>query len=311
MFLFYGVITHFMQAEMLKEITDLSEEELERKRAIGSITTKTLSYLTQAFVTGGFNWILPVVFSKATDPLWPDPQASIEKRVEVEIYGREVRAMQSMIVHKITACSLLYGRLFTLSPNIRIERRDRAATGIHAYEFTQLDFEVRHASSRDIMKLVEDLLCGLIAHLRVEAKEELKLLGRDLSVPERPFRIYEVTGNEKEFCWVVNMPREFYDFEDFDTGKWDNYDLYLPGFGEVLSGSRREYEYQKIISKMERDGVRKESYKALLELAKSGRIKPTAGAGIGVERLIAWICGSKHVCEVQPFPRIPGFVGEL
>ncbi|MDY6985415.1 MAG: asparagine synthetase A [Candidatus Thermoplasmatota archaeon] len=300
-----------MLAEMPKEIHHLSGEEIERKKAIGSIATKTLSYLTQAFVSRGFNWLLPVVLSRVTDPLWPDPQASIEKRVEVEIYGREVRAMQSMIVHKITACSLLYDRLFTLSPNIRIERRDRAATGIHSYEFTQLDFEVRHASSRDIMNMVEDLLCGLITHLRVEAKEELKLLDRDLSVPERPFHIYEVTGNEKEFCWVVNMPREFYDFEDFDTGKWDNYDLYLPGFGEVLSGSRREYEYHKIIHKMERDGVRKESYKAPLELAKSGRIKPTAGAGIGIERLIAWICGSKHVCEVQPFPRIPGFVGEL
>ena len=61
----------------------------------------------------------------------------------------------------------------------------------------------------------------------------------------------------------------------------------------------------------QRDGVRKENYRALLELARDGRIKPTAGAGIGLERLIAWLCGAKHVCDVQPFPRIPGFVGKL
>jgi asparaginyl-tRNA synthetase len=310
MFLFYRVIACFMQAEMPKEIIDLSEEELERKRAIGSITTKTLSYLTQSFVSMGFNWLLPVVFSKTTDPLWPDVQASIEKRIEIEIYGERVRAMQSMIVHKITACSLLYDKLFTLSPNIRIERRARAETGIHAYEFTQLDFEVRGASSRDIMDLVEELICGLIAHMKKE--RELDLLGRELAVPERPFKIYEREAkSEKDFCWVVNMPREFYDFEDFDSGRWDNYDLYLPAFGEVLSGSKREYEYPKIIKKMERDGVRKENYRALLELARDGRIKPTAGAGIGLERLIAWLCGAKHVCDVQPFPRIPGFVGKL
>jgi len=35
------------------------------------------------------------------------------------------------------------------------------------------------------------------------------------------------------------MPREFYDYENFETGKWNNYDLFLPSHGEVLSGSKR------------------------------------------------------------------------
>ncbi|RLF03791.1 MAG: asparagine synthetase, partial [Thermoprotei archaeon] len=109
----------------------------------------------------------------------------------------------------------------------------------------------------------------------------------------------------------VNIPREFYDYEDFETGRWDNYDLYLPGLGEVLSGARREWEYDKIVRKMERDGVRKENYALLLKLAREGKLRPTAGAGIGVERLVAWIVGARHVAEVQPFPRIPGIVYEL
>ena len=107
------------------------------------------------------------------------------------------------------------------------------------------------------------------------------------------------------------MPREFYDFEDFETGKWDNYDLMLPKYGEVLSGSRREFEYGKMVKKLERDGVRKENFNVLLKLAKKGRIKPSAGAGIGMERLISWIVGAKHIGEVQPFPRIPSMVYEL
>jgi asparaginyl-tRNA synthetase len=312
MFLFYSCLRgHMLRLDELPgPLCALSDKELERKIAIGSITTKTLSFLTQSLVGKGFSWMLPVVFSKTTDPLWPDPQASIEKRIEVEMYDEDVRAMQSMIVHKITACSLLYDKLFTLSPNIRIERRDRAVTGMHAYEFTQLDFEVRHASSKDIMMLVEGLLCSLIHYLSSEAGSELEILGRTPEVPEKPFMVSDHEDiSVKGPCWVTDLPREFYDFEE--NGVWDNYDLVLPGYGEVLSGSRREWDYEKIVRKMERDGVRKENYAALLDLSRSGRIKPSAGAGIGLERLIAWICGSKHVCEVQPFPRIPGLVYDL
>lgn len=311
-----------------KPLEELSREELERKRAIARIMTLTLEYLTSSLVREGYEWLLPVILSRVTDPLWPDPGASIEKRLEVEIYGVRVRATLSMIVHKMVTCSLAYPRLFVLSPNIRVERRDRAWTGLHAYEFTQLDFEARGASSRDIMSLVERLLWGLVERLRRSAREELSLLGRyeELRVPKPPFRVYDREELEAEYggrweaelardirepVWVVNIPREFYDYEDFETGRWDNYDLYLPGLGEVLSGARREWEYEKLVRKMERDGVRKENYALLLRLAREGRLKPTAGAGVGVERLVAWIAGAKHVCEVQPFPRVPGVVYEL
>lgn len=314
--------------ELPKPLEELSEGELERKRHIGRVMTHTLRYLTSEFVKSGFEWLLPVIFSESTDPLWPDPGASIEKRIEVEIYGKTVRTTLSMIVHKMVACSLAYPKLFVLSPNVRIERRDRAKTGIHAYEFTQLDFEVRDASSKDIMDLVEKVICGLIRALKRNAKDELEFLGRDdsLEVPRRPFRVYDREELEREFgkdwesrlpteldepAWVTNIPREFYDFEDFETGKWDNYDLFLPKFGEVLSGARREWEYEKIARKMERDGVRKENYKVLLRLAREGKLRPSAGAGIGVERLVSWITGAKHIGEAQPFPRVPGIVYEL
>jgi len=302
-----------------KPIEDLSDKEIERKKQIGKVTTHVLSHFTREFTGDGFEWLLPVVFAKSTDPLWPDPGASIEKRVEVEIYGETVRTTLSMIVHKIAACSLVYPKLFTLSPNVRIEKRERVVTGVHAYEFTQLDFEVRNASSQEIRDWVEKLICGLICELK---KEELMSLERcsSLKVPEAPFKIYDMAeidskeGWEKSFdepVWIVNMAREFYDFEDFETGKWDNYDLFLPGYGEVLSGSKREWEYEKILKKMERDGVQKRNYAVLLKLAKDQRLKPMAGAGIGVERLISWLVGAKHVGEVQPFPKIPGIVYEL
>jgi asparaginyl-tRNA synthetase len=314
--------------DLPKPLDQLSKDEIRRKFCIGRVTTYVLKYLTGEFVRRGFEWLLPVVFSTSTDPLWPDPGSSIEKRIEVEIYGKPVRATLSMIVHKMVASSLLYPKLFTLSPNIRIERRERAKSGLHIYEFTQLDFEIRDAVSEDVRSLVEDVLTDLVESLKKNMREELLELGRydSLGIPEKPFKIYDRVELEERYgemweekllgeisnpIWIINIPREFYDFEDFEKGFWDNYDLLLPKYGEVLSGSRREWEYEKIVKKMERDGVRKENYKVLLQLAKNGRLKPSAGAGIGVERLTAWIVGAKHVGETQPFPRIPGLVYDL
>jgi len=311
-----------------KTLEQLSETEIERKSAIGKVTTHTLQTLTSEFLQRGFQWLLPVALSQCTDPLWPDPGASIEKRIEVSIYGKTVRTTASMIVHKLIASSTAYPKLFILSPNIRIEKAERAHTGRHVYEFTQLDFEVRDATSKDIMSLVEDAICSLVPSIKRELKEELNCLSRydSLHTPRKPFRVYEQQQLEEEYgsdwetravaqikypIWVTNIPREFYDFEDPQTGRWDNYDLFLPQYGEALSGARREWDYHKILKKMERDKIRKENYSLVLKLAKEGRLKPCAGAGIGIERTVSWLTGVKHIAETQPFPRIPGTVHEL
>jgi len=307
-----------------KSIEQINEKERERRKSIGIVTTSVLKNLVNEFLENKFEWMLPIIFSKTTDPLWPDPGSTIEKRIEVEIYGKLLRANLSMIVHKMVACSLLYPKLFVLSPNIRIERRERANSGIHLFEFTQLDFEMRKAEAQDVMKFVEKILRNTISKIKKDVGKELEKLGRkNLKIPGNGFKVYDRVELEKEFgknwekfleekkpFWVVNIPREFYDFED-ENGNWKNYDLFLPGLGEVLSGSKREYEYKKIVGKMERDGVKKENYKTLLDLAKKGKIKPSAGAGIGIERLVSWIVGVKHIGEVQPFPRIPGIINDL
>jgi asparaginyl-tRNA synthetase len=306
----------------------LSESEIEKKACMAGVMTYVLKHLTSEFASNGFEWLLPVILSQSTDPLWPDQHASIEKRVEVEIYGRTVRTTASMIIHKIVACSIISPRLFSLSPNVRIEKSERAASGAHAYEFTQLDFEVRNATSRDIRSFVEGVTCRLIKNLKEDKSEELLCLRKNdyLRMPRIPFELYDRAELEKEYgvewekhllceidnpVWVTNLPREFYDFEDFQSGKWDNYDLLLPQYGEVLSGAKREFEFGKIVEKMERDNVRKDNYSLLLRLAEEGRLRPSAGAGIGIERLVSWITGAKHIGETQLFPKIPGIVYDL
>lgn len=310
--------------EIPKPLEELSGSALQRKTYVSRVTTHVLKNLASEFLKDDFAWLLPVVFSTSTDPLWPDSEASMDKRVEVEIYGKRVKATLSMIVHKMIACSLIHPKLFTLSPNIRIEKPERANSGIHAYEFTQLDFEVREATSEDIRSLVEKILTKVICSVKKNLNKELIYLKSDrLRVPRTPFKAFDKIKLEEEYgkmwqtqiltniadpVWIINIPREFYDFED---GVWDNYDLLLPGYGEVLSGGRREWRYSKIVKKMKRDNVKRENYKLLLKLAEEGKLKPSAGAGLGIERFVAWISGVNHVGETQLFPRVPGIVYDL
>jgi len=314
--------------DLPKSLDQLTTQEIERKACIGRIATYTLCSLTSTYVNQGFQWLLPVVLSQSTDPLWPDPSASIEKRLEVDIYGKPVRTMASMIVHKLIAASTAYPKLFILSPNVRLEKSERGKTGKHIYEFTQLDFEAKDATSKDVFSLVETVLCTLVKDLKKNMKDDLTTICRFDAIPtiEGPFKIFDREDLEAKYgatwetdiiaeitqpVWITNIPREFYDFEDFSTGRWDNYDLFMPQFGEILSGSKREYEYDKITEKIERDGVRKENFALIIKMAKEGRLKPTAGAGIGIERLIGYLTGVKHIAECQPFPRVPGIVHEL
>lgn len=311
----------------LEQLTSPNNLMKKERSAVFRIETGVLKKIVDLLVGKGFYWFLPVILAKSTDPLWPDTGASVEKRVELEIYGHKVRTMQSMIVHKRVLVSLCHEKFFILSPNIRIETRERCSTGKHLYEFTQLDLEVAYARTEDIFKLFEEIVAESISYIKEYFKEDLQILGRKIEIPRLPFETcrrreaeethgkdWETRISEKAEnpVWVIDIPREFYDFEDEASGEWRNYDLFLPeGYGEVISGGEREYEHRKLLRKMEKDGIRKKEYALLLKLAAQGRLKPSAGAGLGIERFVGYVCGVRHVAETQPFPRIPGIVPEL
>ncbi len=279
------------------------------------VQTRAIAYLTGELSKRGFRWLLPVILSPVTDPLWPDPAAGEAlKPPEVEVYGERLRLTHSMILHKQMAIAMGVERLFVLSPNVRLEGRE-ADDGRHAYEFTQLDMEVAGASMDEVMGLIEELIIGLFRELRPILWEAFE---RELPRARKPFRRFTIEEIREEFgsedeasrvleepFWITGIPREFYDREV--DGTWRNYDLYLPeGYGEVSSGGEREWEYGKILSKIRSSGLSEESFRPYLEVAKAGLLKPSAGAGIGVERLVRYMVGAKHIAEVQLFPRIPG-----
>ena len=81
-------------------------------------------------------------------------------------------------------------------------------------------------------------------------------------------------------------------------------DLIAPeGYGEIIGGSQREDDYDKLLARIEEFGLPVEHYQWYLDLRRYGSV-PHSGFGIGLERTIAWICGVPHVRETIPFPRM-------
>lgn len=267
----------------------------------------------------GFTEILPVLLSPITDPLRHETYDG-----EVDFYGTPYQLMKSMIFHKQIALRTL-PKVFCFAPNVRMEPADRASFGRYLAEFVQLDLEVRDASRDDVIALGEGLVCSVFNAVLTACSEELSTLGRTLAVPARPFARHAFAVAADRFgepfddalsatldgpSWVIDFPRrirEFYDRED--PARPDvllDMDLMYPeGFGEALSGGEREYELERIHSRLDRDGIPRTQFARYLAEVKAG-IPRTAGFGIGIERMTRFICGLDTIEDARLFPKAPG-----
>ena len=83
-----------------------------------------------------------------------------------------------------------------------------------------------------------------------------------------------------------------------------NFDCLAPaGFGEVIGGSVREDDHDRLVARIKQQELKKENYDWYLDLRKYGSV-PHGGFGLGVERTVAWITGQKHIRQCIPFPRM-------
>jgi len=108
--------------------------------------------------------------------------------------------------------------------------------------------------------------------------------------------------------FVTHYPREakaFYMRTDRQNEKVvENFDMLAPaGFGEIIGGSVREDDYDRLLAKIKDQGLNPETYDWYLDLRKYGSV-PHGGFGLGVERTVAWITGEKHIRQCIPFPRM-------
>lgn len=297
-------------------------KEPRKIRAILKIQSEMRKILAEHLRKKGFIEISPVILSPMTDPLNHPTMPG-----DVTCYGKRYHLTQSMIFHKQIAMKFLE-KIFIFSPNIRIEHPDRKKTGRHLFEFTQLDLEVRGASREDMMKLCEELITDVMATIKRDCKTELELLARRLKIPKKPFKqiyyenAYKKYGKNFETMiskthdvpvWIIDIPlksREFYDREDPEKpGFLRDMDLIYPeGYGEALSGGEREYDYERIKTRIRKKGQRLSQFKEYMQVAKDD-LPPSAGFGIGIERLTRFICGLKSIEDASLFPKVPGKYG--
>ncbi|UUM19765.1 MULTISPECIES: asparagine--tRNA ligase [unclassified Mycoplasma] len=107
---------------------------------------------------------------------------------------------------------------------------------------------------------------------------------------------------------VINFPKEFKAFymKQNDDGKTvASFDLLVPGVGELVGGSQRENDIEKLTARIDELGINKEDLKWYLDLRRFGNVS-SAGFGIGFERLVMYVTGAENIRDVIPYPRTAG-----
>jgi asparaginyl-tRNA synthetase len=235
----------------------------------------------------------------------------------------------------VEAAAAALGRVYCFGPTFRAEK---SKTRRHLTEFWMVEPEVAFNDSDANMRLQEDFVSYIVSRTIDRRREELKELERDTTPLERvqpPFPRISYTeavarlntlgsditwgtdlGGEDETLlareydrpvFVYNYPRHvkaFYMKENPEDARTVlNNDCLAPeGYGEIIGGSQREDSYDKLLARIEEQGLDPEAYRWYLDLRRYGTFVH-AGFGLGVERTVAWICGIPHIREAIAFPR--------
>jgi asparaginyl-tRNA synthetase len=236
----------------------------------------------------------------------------------------------------IEATAMALGKVYTFGPTFRAEK---SKTRRHLTEFWMLEPEAAYAELDDMMNLAEGLVSAVVQAVLANKSIELETLQRDTKnlenvKPPFPRITYEeaigilnkhnnptkfgddIGGDEEtivsnEFDRPVMVHRypaaikAFYmqpDAERPDLAL--AFDMLAPeGYGEIIGGSQRIHDYDLLVKRLHEYKLPEEPFQWYLDLRRYGSV-PHAGFGLGLERTVAWICGTEHIREVIPFPRM-------
>jgi asparaginyl-tRNA synthetase len=236
----------------------------------------------------------------------------------------------------IEATAAALGKVYCFGPTFRAEK---SKTRRHLTEFWMLEPEVSFAHLDDVMLLGEQLVSAMVQSVVEHRSRELETLKRDISKLENvkpPFprityddaiKVLQKNGNpakwgddlggdeetiiSKEFSLPVMIHRyplaikAFYMATDEQRPELAlSYDMIAPeGYGEIIGGSERLSSYETLVARLREHNLPEEPFQWYLDLRRYGSV-PHAGFGLGLERTVAWICGTEHIREVIPFPRM-------
>ena len=234
------------------------------------------------------------------------------------------------------ANAMALGRVYSFGPTFRAEK---SKTRRHLTEFWMVEPEVAYATLDDVAALGENLVAAVVGQVLKSRRRELDTLQRDTTPLESirtPFprmsydeavEILKQRGVPFEWGGDFGSPDETALAEHFDQPivvhrfpaavkafymKPDperpelslSVDVLAPeGYGEIIGGGQRLDDHDTLLERITSHQLSRETFDWYLDLRRYGSV-PHGGFGMGIERVVAWICGLDHVREAVPYPRM-------
>ena len=234
------------------------------------------------------------------------------------------------------ANAMALGRVYCFGPTFRAEK---SKTRRHLTEFWMVEPEVAFADLNDVMNLAEDLIVSVVGRVLDKRRRELTVLERDVSKLEsvqKPFprisydeAVATLQAGGLPITWggdfggpdetalserydrpvmVHRYPsavKAFYMKPDPERPEVAlGVDILAPeGYGEIVGGGERLADLDLLLQRIREHDLPQEAFEWYVDLRRYGTV-PHGGFGMGIERVVAWICKLEHVRETIPYPRM-------
>jgi asparaginyl-tRNA synthetase len=234
------------------------------------------------------------------------------------------------------ANAMALGRVYCFGPTFRAEK---SKTRRHLTEFWMVEPEMAYADLNDVMSLAEDLIVSVVGRVLDKRKRELAVIERDVSKLEaivKPFprvsyddavKTLQEKGLAIEWGGDFGGPDEtalselhdkplmvhrypaavkaFYMKPDPERPELAlGVDVLAPeGYGEIIGGGERLADLNLLVERIKAHKLPEEAFAWYVDLRRYGTV-PHGGFGMGIERVVAWICKLEHVRETIPYPRM-------
>ncbi len=299
-----------------------------RQRAILTIRAAIIKYCRNFLDKEGYlNIDAPI--------LTPSACEGTTTLFSTEYFGEKAYLSQSGQLYNEAAIMSLE-KIYCFGPAFRAEK---SKTRRHLTEFWMVEPEAAFMQFDELLAFEERMMSYVIKKLLEHCERELRDVGRDpqtLAEIEPPFprityteavQILKAKGidiswgedfgapHETEIASEYNKPvfvthyptkiKAFYMQPDPNDPKVVlGADMLAPeGYGEITGGGERIYDYGLLLERIKEHNLALEDYQWYLDLRKYGST-PHSGFGMGIERVVAWLCKLEHVRETSPFPRM-------
>ena len=300
----------------------------QKQHAILQIRTELIKAIRDFFDDRGFRLM-------DTPILTPSACEGTTTLFETDYFDQKAFLSQSGQLYN-EATAMAFGKVYCFGPTFRAEK---SKTRKHLIEFWMVEPEVAFATLEDITELGEDLIVYIMERILEQNKKELEVLERDTKPLERikkPFprltydeaqKMLKKKGSKMEWgddfgapeealiSEIFNLPVSITHFPAKIKAFYMQPDEKRPelalgvdvlaseGYGEIIGGGQRIHDLDLLEKKIKEFKLPREDYKWYLDLRKYGSV-PHSGFGLGIERMLAWICKIKHIRETIPFPRL-------